>query len=296
MYYCITAFQTAPVSSAVSVSFGGNLSSWLSIVVAFSDVEGICIELVVVGIGIPLFAQRSAQSSTGGTINQPPLNTVILHILPGFCHYAYCNNFFPSSTVRLRTAMRTNSTHKQITITHTTNESFRFQTGMNYADYRCLDVSNFDVVEEEDSWTKSSSPWSTPRECWWPIDTEDERLCTASSGQHKCPHNPEYMEESEFRWCGSNYDALGNSRFKGGVIEGEEWTTDRLMDNATYVESLSWGYTTFDNIFVAFLSIFQSITMEGWSEIQYQVTMGAVQITVHMAVGVFVGCVPSFAR
>lgn len=79
------------------------------------------------------------------------------------------------------------------------------------------------------------------------------------------------MNESDFRWCGSNYDALGNPRFTGGIIQGEEWSTERLMANGTYVESLSWGYTTFDNIFVAFLSIFQSITMEGWSEIQYQV-------------------------
>lgn len=142
---------------------------------------------------------------------------------------------------------------------------------MNYTEYRCLDVNNFDVVDDEPSWTKSTSPWSTPRECWWPLDTEDERLCTSTSGQHKCAHNPLYMNESEFRWCGSNYDALGNPRFTGGIIEGTYWTTDRLMTNATYLESLSWGYTTFDNIFVAFLSIFQSITMEGWADIQYQV-------------------------
>lgn len=142
---------------------------------------------------------------------------------------------------------------------------------MNYSEYRCLNVNTFNVVEDEASWNIHTSPWSTPQECWWPIDWEDERLCTSASGQHKCPHNPLYMNESEFRWCGSNYDALGNPRFRGGVIHGEEWSTERLMANATYVESLSWGYTTFDNIFVAFLSIFQSITMEGWSEIQYQV-------------------------
>lgn len=79
------------------------------------------------------------------------------------------------------------------------------------------------------------------------------------------------MNESEFRWCGSNYDAMGNPRFTGGVIEGVEWDAKTLTGNATFVESLNWGYTTFDNIFVAFLSIFQSITMEGWSDILYQV-------------------------
>lgn len=79
------------------------------------------------------------------------------------------------------------------------------------------------------------------------------------------------MDKADFRWCGSNYDALGNPRFTGGIIAGEEWTAERLMRNGTYVASLNWGYTTFDNIFIAFLSIFQSITMEGWSQIQYQV-------------------------
>ncbi|CAM9295776.1 unnamed protein product, partial [Hapterophycus canaliculatus] len=148
-----------------------------------------------------------------------------------------------------------------------------FEVGMNYTGYRCLDESNFDVVDDEPSWTQSSSPWSTPRECWWPIDSQDERLCTSNSGsgKHKCEHDGRYMNASEFRWCGSNYDALGNPRFKGGIIAGVEWEADRLTDNATFVQSLNWGYTTFDNIFVAFLTIFQSITMEGWSDILYQI-------------------------
>eukprot|EP00752_Nemacystus_decipiens_P011295 g10037.t1 len=148
-----------------------------------------------------------------------------------------------------------------------------FEVGMNYTEYRCLDVSNFDVVDDEPSWTQSTSPWSTPRECWWPIDAEDERLCTSNSGsgKHKCEHDPLYMNETDFRWCGSNYDAMGNPRFASGVIEGVEWEAARLTDNATFVQSLNWGYTNFDNIFVAFLTIFQSITMEGWSDILYQI-------------------------
>lgn len=144
---------------------------------------------------------------------------------------------------------------------------------MNYTEYRCLDVSNFDTETDEPSWTHSSSPWSTARECWWPLDSDVTRLCAFDSnpGNHKCYHDPIYMNESEFRWCGSNYDALGNRRFTGGVIEGGEWGAFRLTRNATFIEDLNWGYTTFDNIFVAFLSIFQSITLEGWSEILYQV-------------------------
>lgn len=153
---------------------------------------------------------------------------------------------------------------------------------MNYTQYRCLDVSNFDVVDDEPSWTQRNSPWATPRECWWPIDDQDERVCASSSGSglHKCDASERYMNASDFRWCGSNFDALGNPRFAAGVIEGVQWEAERLTANATYVESLNWGYTTFDNIFVAFLSIFQSITMEGWSNILYQVCMYVHQHTV----------------
>eukprot|EP00752_Nemacystus_decipiens_P001936 g1865.t1 len=147
-----------------------------------------------------------------------------------------------------------------------------FEGGMDYADHRCLEVSNFDTVDDESSWTQSTSPWSTPRECYWPLDTDDTRLCAfdSSSGDHKCDHDPLYLNETDFRWCGSDYDALGNRRFSGGVIGGVEWSAADLAANATFVEDLAWGYTTFDNIFKAFLTIFQSITLEGWSDILYQ--------------------------
>ena len=147
---------------------------------------------------------------------------------------------------------------------------------MNHTEYRCIDAINFDLLDDEPSWSKRDSPWATSRECWWPLDLEDDRLCAfdTSSGNHKCDHDVMFMEESDFRWCGSNYDARGNRRFSGGVIEGVHWGAKELTENATFIESLNWGYTTFDNIFVAFLSIFQSITLEGWSEILYQVRYG----------------------
>lgn len=145
------------------------------------------------------------------------------------------------------------------------------QIGTDFADHRCLEVSNFDTVSDESSWTQSTSPWSRPRECYWPLDTEDTRLCTFDWGDHKCEHDPLYMNESDFRWCGSDFDALGNRRFVGGVIGGVVWGAADLAANTTFVEDLAWGYTTFDNIFKGFLSIFQSITLEGWSDILYQV-------------------------
>lgn len=39
----------------------------------------------------------------------------------------------------------------------------------------------------DNDWTKASSPWNTARNCAWPIDEADTRLCSLSSlGAHQC--------------------------------------------------------------------------------------------------------------
>ena len=45
-----------------------------------------------------------------------------------------------------------------------------------------------------------------------------------------------------------------------------------LEDN--YIPELNFGYTTFDNLLVAFLTIFQCVTEEGWVDIMYQIQDG----------------------
>lgn len=57
--------------------------------------------------------------------------------------------------------------------------------------------------------TQSSSsddgPWANPRDCFWPLDPFDQRLCTLTDwGGRPCGPG---------RWCGSNYDAHGSPRF-----------------------------------------------------------------------------------
>ena len=68
-------------------------------------------------------------------------------------------------------------------------------------------------------------------------------------------------------------------------------TTPNPPQAATYIEPLNWGYTTFDNFAVAFLSVFQCITMEGWTEIMYQLMdgMGAVAAAVYFSVLILFG-------
>ena len=43
------------------------------------------------------------------------------------------------------------------------------------------------------------------------------------------------------------------------------------MREPDYISELNWGFTNFDHIGYAFLSIFQSITLEGWVDIMYMV-------------------------
>lgn len=106
----------------------------------------------------------------------------------------------------------------------------------------------------DDSWTKDSSPWSTPQPCFWPVDPEDESFCTVGeAGLHRCPN------AAQARWCGSDYDFLGNPRF----------SSESVVEAGTFAESLNWGFIVFDNIGIALLAIFQAITLEGWTTIMY---------------------------
>jgi voltage-dependent calcium channel L type alpha-1D len=127
--------------------------------------------------------------------------------------------------------------------------------------HACLvDSSGQPVPNDSSSWTrKGSSPWAETQDCVWPIDNDDMRICSQfSGGWHQC-------KAWDDRTCGSDYDSLGNSRF---------WTVDTpygfdRMKSGTYYEDLNWGFTNFDNFVAAILSIFQSVTMEGWSTIMY---------------------------
>ena len=47
----------------------------------------------------------------------------------------------------------------------------------------------------------------------------------------------------------------------------------RTHDVGTHVEGLNFGHTTFDNIAAAFVTIFQSVTMEGWVDVMYQASV-----------------------
>lgn len=133
-------------------------------------------------------------------------------------------------------------------------------------DYRCLPDAN-----DDPSWTQSSSPWflKGQQNCTWPIDNDDERVCSLSSfGYHKCSVSyVSSLEKDINRTCGSNYDKFGNYRFINDV---KPYGIDR-MNSGTYIEALNFGFTNFDSFISAFVTTFQIITLEGWTDIMNQI-------------------------
>ena len=140
---------------------------------------------------------------------------------------------------------------------------------------------NWDLQNLKSPRSKKNSPWrdvttdSFPfyhehKHCFWPNDNGEHgsrsanRYCSAwfrstyddAEGHNKCPAT---------QYCGSDYDATGNLRFHGFDI----------VNTAIYKENLLWGIPQFNNFPEAFLSIFQTITLEGWVDIMYTVSKSA---------------------
>lgn len=132
------------------------------------------------------------------------------------------------------------------------SEEYLLQVLANPDEFRCLDVPLLEYSDKSISeYSKETSPWNKPQDCFWPVDESDNFACAAQgqSGNHQC---------SSTTTCGSSYDNYGNRRFKS-----------HKATEALYTVDLNWGYTNFDNIGNAFFTIFQSVTQEGWTLIMY---------------------------
>jgi len=160
--------------------------------------------------------------------------------------------------------------------------------GTNYSAFKCIEsAENYDAIVAD--MDKEDSPWHEKRECYWPL-APDYRTCTydGGAGCQKCVHDEPSVDEAYWSWCGSNFDAWGNLRFKGQINvtmpEGTPYLKDESVSAGSYVtymdeghfghmptynEDKNFGFTTFDDFPHAFVSIFQSITMEGWVDIMY---------------------------
>ncbi|KAJ8609556.1 hypothetical protein CTAYLR_006031 [Chrysophaeum taylorii] len=151
--------------------------------------------------------------------------------------------------------------------------------GANYSAFACLDPRDtFTKLEDKPDWRfQRQSPWRVPRACYWPVDADDKRLCGLISGMHECEHKPERkIPTSERRWCGSDFDALGNRRFTninylGGTYYYPRrtafWFLGFGASGATYAQDFEYGFTTFDNFAKALITNFQVVTLDSWTDI-----------------------------
>ena len=65
----------------------------------------------------------------------------------------------------------------------------------------------------------------------------------------------------------SNYDAFGNPRFVDSLIP---YGFPR-MQSGTFNEASNWGFASYDNFMRAFVTTFQIVTLEGWTDIMARV-------------------------
>lgn len=148
-------------------------------------------------------------------------------------------------------------------------------SGLNYSDYACLseytnpEEYNLDTllsVGNKGVDNKKASPWFGGKSnCHWPVDDDITLMCNMNDpdkydpNSYRCYHGE---DTASWRWCGSNFDYYGNARFAAK-------SAATMVDEAMYYEDLLWGYINFDNLARALLTIFQSVTMEAWSDIMY---------------------------
>ena len=84
----------------------------------------------------------------------------------------------------------------------------------------------------------------------WPIDPEANYLC---SSDEMCVGFPNHLGEG--RVCGDVYRDYGLDPYK--------------VDDVTNNEIIQYNITGFDNFIKALVTVFQVITLEGWSQLMY---------------------------
>ncbi|KAJ8603746.1 hypothetical protein CTAYLR_000277 [Chrysophaeum taylorii] len=186
--------------------------------------------------------------------------------------------------------------------------------GTNYSAFRCLDRRDtFGRISHHPRWSKSDSPWKEARDCYWPLDDGDTRLCSlGNNGQHECARHTRRIEHVDWRWCGSDFDAKGNRRFKrtelfsSYFVAGENpyfypshsplWNLNGVgVDPATWNQRLRWGFMNYDNLLRAVITNFVIISLEGWKDILAMIqdasgeTLGGIYVYLLIIFGALAG-------
>lgn len=191
------------------------------------------------------------------------------------------------------------------------NTSYIFSVhGTNYEPFRCIAGTNLDTIRDKDTLDKATSPWSTARDCFWPLSEagtqyegeEFSRTCSLEGGgMNTCLNGDDSVSEALWSWCGSNFDAYGNRRFLDNDKYGTSNPTGKdfyrngkyvFNDRDLFIPDLNYGYTNFDSFGMAVITIFQAITEEGWTHILYMNmdSYGRTTAVVYFTLLILMGC------
>ena len=77
--------------------------------------------------------------------------------------------------------------------------------GKDYEVYRCIDKINFDEISDKPEWRlQTDSPWYKPQDCYWPINADDERLCSmgdSTNGMYECENGKKARKKVNYTCC-----------------------------------------------------------------------------------------------
>ncbi|KAE9253486.1 hypothetical protein PF002_g3305 [Phytophthora fragariae] len=124
--------------------------------------------------------------------------------------------------------------------------------------FRCLGENSLPLEAETDSWSHDSSPWKTPRVCFWPVSSDGPaELCNLNEvDERTCPIG---------QTCGSDYDRNGNFRF----THPDDQIRAKLDLGVTYDSNLDFGLLGFDHIGQTAIVLFICMPREGWTDVMY---------------------------
>ncbi|TMW68721.1 hypothetical protein Poli38472_006189 [Pythium oligandrum] len=187
----------------------------------------------------------------------PELLTVVAFLIFLFFLYGVIGVQLWSGVLHPRCRLTPYPVRLDPNVTYTGLQTYQEKILADYSLFTCNGDDGQPIPVREDA-THDTSPWRTPRMCYWPIaDEQIAQTCALSGTSYRqCPTG---------QTCGSDFDFYGNFRF----THPDKDIMLYVLHGATYNADMSWGYANFDHIGAAALSIFQCITREGWSDIMY---------------------------
>lgn len=119
----------------------------------------------------------------------PELLTVVAFLLFLFFLYGVIGIQLWSGVLHPRCRLTPYPIRLDANVTYETLPAYRAMVLANYSHFACLDEFASPIPVADAAWSHESSPWKTPRMCFWPIaDESPKQTCSLWQEQHRlCP-------------------------------------------------------------------------------------------------------------